>query len=744
MKYLIIVESPAKCNKILSFLGDNYQCEATYGHLRHVNSLNSIDNHYNITFENIKEKERQIEKIRKKIKQCDEVILATDDDREGEGIAWHVMDMFNLPLETKRIKFNSITKESILKAINNPQTVDMDMVSSQQTRQILDLLVGFKLSPILWKEISRSNNLSAGRCQTPALHILYENHMKSKDLEHELSYQTVGYFSNKNIQFILNKSLTDEKEILQLLNICNKLTSFPLTHDMKSGVERKSPHPFITSTLQQSCNNVLNMSPKDCMSVCQKLYEAGHITYMRTDSFFLADTFKEECNTYITKTYGDKYYNHSFTCKKNDNSQEAHEAIRPTCIHAVPELSGKEKKVYELIRKQTLKSLMMNGIVDVYKFKIYVDETYHFVYTIDNVVFLGWMILDDNNKRENESIYLQYLLHVNKITSNKIESVPTFNNTSIHYSEARLIKELETKHIGRPSTFASIIEKIKERKYAIKGNVTGEKIKCCSYELHERTITKKKTEKVIGNEKNKLIIQPLGILVIEMLMKHFSELFQYGFTESMELQLDEIACNKNDKETTCDVLTKSINRLTEKYNSIETQKMMIDDKHEFIISKNGPVIKMISDDGKYVFKKIIDNFDIEKIKNHEYSIDELIDASSNERTLGQYRENNVILKRGKFGIYVEYDNRKISIKNEEKNFADIILSDVIDLLDGQPSGTVRQITNEMSIRCGKYGHYIYYKTNKMKKPKFINLQKFKDDHITCDKQYIIDFVTTSL
>lgn len=737
---LLIVESPAKCNKILSFLDKTYMCEATYGHLREIVNLKNINSKYEIEFNIINEKKRQVDKLKKKINQSSEIILATDNDREGEGIAWHILDMFNLPIETKRITFNAITKNEILNALNNPKTINMNIVKSQQTRQILDLLVGYNISPILWKEISRTNNLSAGRCQTPALNILYENFIKNKHLSQELLYNTYGYFSKYNIKFTLNKQIDNDDEVLKLLSCCSKQNEYNIFHEMKENVKKKSPLPFITSSLQQTCNSLYNISPKECMSICQKLYEGGHITYMRTDSYFISSNFRDECKQFVTSKYGEKYYNDNYKFINKKNSQEAHEAIRPTNLLKEPKLEGKQLKLYNLIKNQTLKSLMNEAIVNNYKFIININDIYNFSYICEDILFYGWMIVD---KKDDESTYLQYLLNVKKITKNKICSESSFTNTSLHYTEARLIKELETKDIGRPSTFASIVEKLKERKYVNKENVEGNQISCNNYELTENKIVKKKIKKIIGAEKNKLVIQPLGIMVIESMMKNFNELFKYDFTEQMEKALDLIENGENTKYDTCKMFHDTINELITLYKKHEPGKIMIDDNHEFIISKNGPVIKHILDDKSIVFKKIIKNFDMEKIKNKEYCIEDLIDNSIDEKNLGVYREKKILLKKGKYGNYIDYDNQKISIKNVEKDFDDIHLGDVIDLLDGKESNILRIITNDISIRNGKFGHYIYYKTNKMKKPKFINLKKFNNDYMECDKDIILDFVENS-
>lgn len=739
MKTLLIVESPAKCNKILSFLNDSYACEATYGHLREINSLKQINNTYEIEFNNVSSKQKQISKLRQKINKSSNVLLATDDDREGEAIAWHIVDMFNLPITTPRIKFNSITRESILNAINNPTTLDMHLVQSQQTRQILDLSVGYKISPILWNTISRSNNLSAGRCQTPALSILYEHYKHQLESEENLQYNVYGYFTNKVIKFSLNKTLSTPEEVVSFLQLIKNHKGYVLTHNTKPKLERKPPLPFITSSLQQSCSNLFNMSPKECMSICQALYEQGHITYMRTDSYYIVEDFREKCYNFISQEHGNEYVNRNIQHKKKQGSQEAHEAIRPTQL-IQPALQSKQKRVYDLIYNQTLQSMMASCVYDKHIFSAKVNDVYAFQYTEEDIVFPGWLIRHKVN--ENKETYIHYLSNVSHIETNKITCDPGFSDVKHHYTEAKLINELEKRQIGRPSTYASIVEKLKERKYVMKQNVEGVKKQLQQYELRDNKIFKKKIEKVVGKEKNKLVIQPLGLRVVELLSQHFSDIFNYTFTEEMEKQLDNIAENEASKVEVCQTYTDMIATTLKTYKSNESsekQRFVMDDNNEFIFSKNGPVIKETID-GKTVFKKVVENVDYDKLKRGEYSLNELIDTSSNEKLLGSHKNIDVILKKGKYGMYVVYDGKNVSLGHIDKDFDSISLVDVIDKLDGEGTNIVRIITNEISIRKGKFGDYIFYKTKLMKRPKFINIKKIDDDYTKCDKQIIIDYV----
>lgn len=744
MKNLLIVESPAKCNKILSFLNDNYLCEATYGHLREINSLKQIDDNYNICFTPIPGKQKQINKLQKIIKTGAHVILATDDDREGEAIAWHVLDLFKLPLDTPRIKFNSITKENIVYAINHPTTVDMNLVNSQHTRQILDLSVGFKISPILWSDISRKNNLSAGRCQSPALSIIYDNHIKHQQTEEQIHYQLSGLFTNHNIPFKFNKTFEHKNDVLSILNTIKTILQFELSHQKKENLVKNPPLPFITSSLQQACSNSFNMAPKECMSICQTLYESGHITYMRTDSYFLSDDFRNMCYATIQNDYGEKYIQSEYVCKKKQGSQEAHEAIRPTQIATIPTLQGKYKKVYDMIYFKAIQSLMAPAIYDKHIFEARVNDTKTdcFKYDEEEIRFKGWTVL---NKESNTNTFVNYLSNIQRVMAKKIVAEPHHTNTHHHFTEAKLIQELESRGIGRPSTYASIVEKIKERKYVVKQNIEGKKQRLEQFEIREGKIYKKHTEKTVGNEKNKLVIQPLGIRVIELLNSQFLDIFNYTFTGEMEQALDKIAENQGNKSATCQTYIQAIDRMLEEYKKSEKKQFKIDEFHEFVFSKNGPVIVCRKDD-ETTFKSVIDNIDYEKLKNNEYSLNELLSTDKNgERNLGTHKDKPVILKNGKYGHYICYDNRNISLRNVDKEFTDISLVDVIDCLDNNRENTsiVRTITNEILIKKGKYGDYIHYKTKNMTRPKFINLKKFQGDYINCSKDEVIKFTQQS-
>ena len=561
MTKLIIVESPAKCKKIESFLGSEYTCLASYGHITCLPSLKNINfENYDINFEVSKDKGKYISKLKTALKKSDEVILATDDDREGEAIAYHLCSVLKLNHRTtKRIIFNEITKTALEKAIMYPTTINMNIVHAQNTRQILDLLIGFKFSPVLWEQISRNNqnSLSAGRCQTPALKIIYENQKEYDRQEPKEVYSTIGYFTSKNIAFELTKNIETREETENFLEETVNHDHILRTDEPKI-VIKGQPIPLITSSLQQQSSNNFSWSPKETMSIAQKLYENGYITYMRTDSKKYSKEFIENCEKYIINKYGNEYVNNgnsnlintsisnkttsNKTTKKKggDNkkveAQEAHEAIRPTKIELVSivdeKISNKEKTLYKLIRNHTLKSCMSPAKISRISCNISAPLEYIYVYNSDIISFKGWKIVD--NKDENDEYY-SYLPLMNKKTVeyNKIKSKVSIKNMKQHLTEAKLISILEEKGIGRPSTYSSILEKNKERGYIEKTNVNGFEKTCIDYELVENEIETIVEKRVFNNENNKLVIKPLGIVVYETLNKYFSDIFNYDYTEEM-------------------------------------------------------------------------------------------------------------------------------------------------------------------------------------------------------------------
>ena len=807
---LLIVESPAKCSKIENYLGSGYKCVASFGHLRELNSLESIDikNNFKPTFVESEGKLKQISKIRTLITKSSEVLLASDDDREGEAIAWHICQIFGLPVKTtKRIIFHEITENALKNAVKNPTLINMDVVNAQIARQILDILVGYKLSPLLWKNIAKNtkNGLSAGRCQTPALRIVYDNQKEIDSSPGSKVYNTVGYFTSKNLPFALNFNHEGEEAMTAFLE-----DSVNHDHIYTCGKPRNTikqpPVPFTTSGIQQMASNEMHISPKETMQICQKLYEAGHITYMRTDSTAYSEDFIKLTSTFITSEYGKEYVNEkiedlSLTAHavanedetkskktkskkekekedKKTQTQEAHEAIRPTNIklktlNSSDEFTSKEIKMYLLIRRNTLESCMApatyKGITAIVSSPV---KEIEYRFPTEQVIFPGWKIVDGYDKLNNDYAYLQTLKPENKIEYKKITSKVTMKNIKSHYTEARLVQLLEQHGIGRPSTFSSLIDKIQERGYVKKDNVKGVTINCVDFELEGEELSEIKTTREFGNEKNKLVLQPLGMLVLEFLLKHFDSLFDYTYTKNMEDTLDLIAkgekiwnelcheCLNQIEELSAKILPKTKTSGADDDEEELAGEIRIDNEHTYMIAKYGPVIKCTIKDTSsrkdiISFKKLKPDIkiDINKLKNGEYKLSELVcENKLTGKMLGLYKDHEVILKNGKFGLYVEWGELKKSIKIESmklgKTEDEITLDDILSLLENNndnkgdliQSSIVRVINDNLSIRSGKFGDYIFYKKSTMKQPKFLKLAGFdgnyKDGDLSILKKWI--------
>jgi len=764
---LIIVESPAKCKKIEGFLGNNYKCLASYGHIREFsNGLKSIDSNYKVLYKISQNKQKYVKILRAAVKKATEVILATDDDREGEAIAWHICKVFNLPIKTtKRIIFHEITKKAILKAVNNPTIIDMDKVNAQQTRQILDLIVGFTTSPILWKNISRNSEkgLSAGRCQTPALNLVYENDQQCKKAKGEELYETIGTFTRFNIIYKLNKHFKNKENVIEFLEKSKEFKHI-LNITGKKRLKKSPPKPFTTSTLQQKASNNLNFSPKNTMKLAQTLYENGFITYMRTDNPKYSKEFIDTAVDLISSNWNKKYVGKNLekiTIQSNDEekdeeekdeeekdeekdgkddlAQEAHEAIRPTKLEYReinhPKIGKYEQKLYKLIWENSIESCMSPSMYDVINTSVNAPDDYIYKNTTQKNIFAGWEIVKGLEK--DDTIY-EFLYSLNdeskNVNYNEITSDVTIKKLKSHYTEARIVQLLEKKGIGRPSTFSSLVSKIIERGYVEKKNIKGIQIECENFIL-KKDIEIKKIKKSFGDEKNKLVISPVGIVVIEFLMKNFDNLFNYEYTKNMENNLDKISKGNLHLKKICDdckkQLSSSISRVVSgKSHDISNNKrrpkkgIKIDENHEWIIGKYGPVIKC-EIDGKTVFKKVKQNLDMEKLKNGEYSLSEIVYVETKQNNnLGKIDGKEVILKKGKFGLYISYDNKNISLKKINKPADKITINDVKEIIKNNTSSkTVLKIINEAaSIRQGKWGPYVFYKTDKMKKPRFLPIK----------------------
>lgn len=740
---LVIVESPAKCKKIEGFLGPGYKCMASYGHITTLESLKDVDikNHFKPHFKMIDSKRQNINRLETYVKSCDEVILATDDDREGEAIAWHICQQFGLShIHTKRIIFHEITKPALQRAINNPTRINMDIVHAQQARQILDIIVGFKLSPLLWSHISRKTKtgLSAGRCQTPALRIVYDNQKDIDNAPGKLVYTTTGYFTNESLPFVLNHQFTEQSDMESFLE-----DSVDFDYIFSCGKTRNTtknpPRPFTTSRIQQTANTELRCSPKETMSICQKLYEAGFITYMRTDSETYSKEFIDIAHTYIEKKWGEEYAERTFgekkkKKKKDDNAQEAHESIRPTDINRVEiddQFSSKERKMYGLIWRNTVESCMTAAKYHALTASISAPTSKEYRYSTEQVVFPGWKVV---NGYEEENATFNFLKSLKSVdTYKKIVSKSTLKELKQHYTEAKLVQILEEKGIGRPSTFASLVEKIQERGYVKRDNIKGKTISCVDFELEGENLNEIEHSREFGNEKNKLVIQSVGIMVIEFLLKHFPTFFDYSYTKEMENQLDKIASNEMIWYKLCETC---LNDIDSRPCIQERKQIRIDDEHTYMIGKYGPVIKHSV--GEVIkFKNVRKDIDLQKLESGEYKLEDII-LRDESKGIGEIDGSQVIIKKGKYGVYADIGGKTVSLQKLNKNVIDITVDDVKSLMTN--TDIIREVSDYISLRKSKYGMYLYYKTDTHKKPEFISLKHMKDDVEICDKNIIIEYV----
>jgi len=766
---LVIVESPAKCKKIESFLGDGYKCLASFGHIRELtNGLHCIDikNNFEPTFTLLENKARNIKLLKTYIKKADEVILATDDDREGEAIAWHICKTFNLSIQhTKRIIFREITKSAVKNAIKNPTKLNMSKVNAQLARQVLDRLVGFIISPQLWKHISRKTKkgLSAGRCQTPALKIIYDNQQLIDNTPGVEVYNTKGIFTKHNLEFILNKEFILSRNIIEFLE-----ESVGFTHklsDKKNNINKKKvgPTPFTTSKLQQKASNILHYSPKQTMMVAQKLYEGGYITYMRTDSKTYSKEFVNKTKSFIKDKWGEDYIHDNIERHTLRNSkagqaqagqtqagqtqagqaQEAHEAIRPTDINKLflpPSSDNRQISLYKLIWQNTVESCMSDAIYDLLKVTIKAPLNLKYNYSHQKITFPGWLIVGGYNK--DNTIYNDLNgMDKGAMPYKKIFSEFTLKNIKTHFTEARLVQSLEENGIGRPSTFSGLVSKLIDREYVNKIDIIGKKIDYTDYELFNDEISEISGSKTFGNEKNKLKIQPVGILVCEFLYKNYMDLFNYGYTSDMEKTLDKISRGGKIWHELCDECYKEVNKLTKAIKN-ERQTIKIDENHTYMIAKYGPVIKY-EKEGETKFLGIKDDIDIQLLREGKYELKDILKVKKtfSGKNLGNFKKSDVILKKGKYGLYIQWDDNNYSIKHIKKNEDSIILEDILDVLLGKSFSNpkiIKLVNGDISVRKGKYGPYLFYKTKSMSKPKFIKLKgkDWKDAPIALFEKWV--------
>ena len=716
---LVIVESPAKAKTIEKYLGKNFKVTSCYGHIRDLaKDDKSIDkeNGFLPSYIPSPDKKKVIKELQSLKKKSSKVYLATDDDREGEAIAWHLKEILKLDEDDyERIVFREITKKAVLNSLESPTKINMDLVNAQQARRVLDRLVGFEISPILWKKIKRG--LSAGRVQSVAVKFVVDRENEISIFSPESSFKTTAIFSINNDNFTaeLSKRFSNKEESEKFLNECID-TIFKVKDIEKKPSKRSPSSPFTTSTLQQEASRKIGFSPSLTMSTAQRLYEAGHITYMRTDSVNLSDEALESSKSTIINNFGNGYYKRRVYKTKSDSAQEAHEAVRPTNFNN--DNAGKndtEKKLYNLIWRRTLASQMSEAQFERTVVSISNGKTETFKSSGEVMVFDGFLKLY-NEKTENTKL-LPKLEKNSALSCIEILCKEVFTKHPPRYSEASLIKKMEDSGIGRPSTFAETIRKIKDREYVVKEERDGKIIKSKELRLVSNNISEEIKEEKTGFEKNKIYPTNMGMFVTEFLNENFNSSFMdYSFTAKTENQLDQIAYkgrNWNDMiEEFYKIFSKLSKNVPEERYQLEKELGEFDGKKMIArVAKFGPVIQIgEKEDSEEGFPKYF-NMSSEQLIRH-ISINEALDIinqkkENNSLPVFEYDKGSIELKNGRYGFYVRFNDKNYKIDKEKyPEPKKITKEDAIDIVNTpveKSKDILKEFDNGLQIRMGKYG-----------------------------------------
>ena len=721
---LVIVESPAKAKTIEKYLGKNFKVTSCYGHIRDLpKDDKSIDkeNGFKPSYIPSPDKKNVIKELKSLKKNSSKVYLATDNDREGEAIAWHLKELLKLNEEEyERIVFREITKKAVLNSIQNPTKIDMDLVNAQQARRVLDRLVGFEISPILWKKIKRG--LSAGRVQSVAVKFVVDRENEISTFIPKYSYKTTAIFSLNNNSFSaeLNTRFENKDESESFLNQCID-SNFKVKNIEKKPSKRSPSAPFTTSTLQQEASRKIGFSPSLTMSTAQRLYEAGHITYMRTDSVNLSEEALDNSKNVIESNYGNNYFKRRIIKTKSNSAQEAHEAIRPTNFSI--DNAGKtesEKKLYNLIWRRTLASQMSDSMFERTVVNISNDTSYDFKASGEIMIFDGFLKLY-NEKNDNEKL-LPKLEKNSLLNTEEILCKQVFTKHPPRYSEASLIKKMEDSGIGRPSTFAETIRKIKEREYVIKEERDGKIINSNEIKLESNKISHNIKEEKTGFEKNKIYPTNMGMFVTEFLNENFNSSFMdYSFTAKTESQLDQIAYKGRNWNNMIEEFYSIFSQLSENVpdERYQLEKNLGDFEGKKMIArvaKFGPVIQIgEKDDTDDGFPKYF-NISSDKLIRH-ISINEALEiinkkVENNSLPSFEYQNGSIELKNGRYGFYIRFNNKNFKIDKEKypepKNITKEEAINIVNTPIEKSKDILKEFDNGLQIRLGKYGKPPYF------------------------------------
>ncbi len=742
-KNLVIVESPAKAKTIEKFLGNDYKVLSSYGHIRDLKKKEfsiDVENGYRTTYEIPEDKKKLVKDLKAEAKKADMVWLASDEDREGEAISWHLYEVLGLEADkTKRIVFHEITKNAILKAIENPRDIDVNLVNAQQARRVLDRIVGFELSPVLWRKVKPA--LSAGRVQSVAVRLIVERERDVNNFVSESSYRVTAIFDvpdaeggKTEIRAELGNRFKTKEEAQEFLERCKDAT-FSISDIVTRPTKKTPAPPFTTSTLQQEAARKLGFSVSQTMVIAQRLYESGQITYMRTDSVNLSDLALNTTRQVITELMGERYVKTRQYATKSKGAQEAHEAIRPTYMENEKiSASSQEQKLYELIWKRTVASQMADAELEKTTVTIHISNSEENFVSVGEVVnFDGFLRVykesyDEEVEPENEIRLLPPLTVGQELKQVELLATQRFSMCPLRYTEASLVRKLEELGIGRPSTYAPTISTIQQRGYVEKGNKEGWKREYNVLKLRGNRLTETVKTELTGQEKSKLLPTDVGTVVNDFLMEYFPDILDYNFTASVEKEFDEVAEGKKEWAGMMADFYEDFHPMVEKTIQTKTEHKVgermlgndpISGKPVSVkIGKFGPVIQIGSaeDDEKPRFAQLGKGFSMETI-----TLEEALDAFKLPRMLGEFEEKTVTVGAGQYGPYVRHGNTFVSIP-KEKDPMEVSLEEAIEMIEARREEIKNKIIKtfdedpDLQILNGRYGPYIAYQKKNYKIP----------------------------
>jgi DNA topoisomerase-1 len=739
-KNLVIVESPAKAKTIEGFLGKDFVVKSSFGHVRDLNKNQlsvDIENGFEPQYEISADKKKLVAELKKLAKDAEMVWLASDEDREGEAISWHLFTALGLKEDkTKRIVFHEITKSAITSAIENPRKIDINLVSAQQARRVLDRLVGYELSPLLWRKVKPS--LSAGRVQSVTVRLVVEREEEIKEFEVTSAYRVTAIFSvngksGPGLKAELSERFPKEEDALAFLKSCIN-ADFTVSAVEKKPTKKTPAAPFTTSTLQQEASRKLGFSVGNTMRVAQHLYESGKITYMRTDSVNLSGLALKLAKDEITSSYGSKYVKTRNYTTKSKGAQEAHEAIRPTEM-STSSITGtsEEKRLYDLIWKRTLASQMADAELEKTTITIDISKSeYKFVASGEVIVFDGFLKVylegnDDDTSEENADL-LPPVKNGQQLNPVEIIAQQRFTRGPARYTEASLVKKLEELGIGRPSTYAPTISTILKREYVVKEDRPGQTRSFRVYNLVDDKITDKTETETYGYEKSKLFPTDIGILVNKFLFQYFESIIDYNFTANVEKEFDEIAEGRQQWNTMIrefyGPFHKKIEDTNENSAKFSGEKLLgvdpVSGKNLFVkVGRFGPMVQLGDTDSEEKPKFA----GLNKTQTMEtLTLADALELFSFPRLLGLFEDKEMTVAIGRFGPYVKHDAKFYSLaKTDDPATVDAerAIEVIIAKREKEQQGTIVEFQQEPELKVlnGRYGPYIKYKKDNFKIPK---------------------------